>query len=96
MRENLPTIEQMECFIIYGRAGNFARAAREANITQSAFSAQIKHLECVLGVKLIERSPRGSHLTEEGSVFFPASGSGWRDFGKSWMIPAWQWKNRQS
>ena len=52
MRENLPTIEQMECFIIYGRAGNFARAAREANITQSAFSAQIKHLECVLGVKL--------------------------------------------
>ena len=43
MRENLPTIEQMECFIIYGRAGNFARAAREANITQSAFSAQIKH-----------------------------------------------------
>lgn len=71
MRENLPTIEQMECFIIYGRAGNFARAAREANITQSAFSAQIKHLECVLGVKLIERSPRGSHLTEEGERFLP-------------------------
>lgn len=71
MRENLPTIEQMECFIIYGRAGNFARAAREANITQSAFSAQIKHLECVLGIKLIERSPRGSHLTEEGERFLP-------------------------
>ena len=71
MRENLPTIEQMECFIIYGRTGNFARAAREANITQSAFSAQIKHLECVLGVKLIERSPRGSHLTEEGERFLP-------------------------
>lgn len=71
MRENLPTIEQMECFIIYGRAGNFARAAREANITQSAFSAQIKHLECVLGVKLIKRSPRGSHLTEEGERFLP-------------------------
>ena len=72
MRENLPTIEQMECFIIYGRAGNFARAAREANITQSAFSAQIKHLEFDSGLKRIDRSPRRSHITEEGSVCFAA------------------------
>ena len=71
MIDNLPTITQMECFIIYGRVGNFARAAREANITQSAFSAQIKRLECTLGVKLIERSPRGSHLTEDGERFLP-------------------------
>lgn len=69
MPGDLPTIAQMECFIIYGRVGNFARAAREAHITQSAFSAQIKNLETALGITLIHRSKRGSQLTEEGKVF---------------------------
>ena len=78
MPGELPTIAQLECFIIYGRVGNFARAAREANITQSAFSAQIKHLETTLGVTLIHRSKRGSQLTEEGKLFL-ARITGWID-----------------
>ena len=78
MPGELPTIAQLECFIIYGRVGNFARAAREANITQSAFSAQIKHLETTLGVTLIHRSRRGSQLTEEGKLFL-ARITGWID-----------------
>ncbi|MFV0636299.1 LysR family transcriptional regulator [Mitsuokella sp. WILCCON 0060] len=65
----LPSIQQMECFIIYGRVQNFTRAAKEANITQSAFSAQMKNLENTLGVALIQRSKRGSHLTEAGEKF---------------------------
>lgn len=66
---DLPSIQQMECFIIYGRVQNFTRAAKEANITQSAFSAQMKNLESTLGVSLIQRSKRGSHLTPEGEAF---------------------------
>ena len=66
---DLPSIQQMECFIIYGRVQNFMRAAKEANITQSAFSAQMKNLESTLGVSLIRRSKRGSHLTPEGEAF---------------------------
>ena len=50
---DLPSIQQLECFIIYGRVQNFMRAAKEANITQSAFSAQMKNLESALGVTLI-------------------------------------------
>lgn len=69
MSGDLPTISQLECFIIYGRVGNFARAAQEAHITQSVFSAQIKHLETTLGITLIQRSKRGSQLTEEGEAF---------------------------
>lgn len=69
MSGDLPTISQLECFIIYGRVGNFARAAQEAHITQSAFSTQIKHLETTLGITLIQRSKRGSQLTEEGEAF---------------------------
>ena len=38
--EDLPSIQHLECFAIYGRAKNFTAAAREANITQSAFSAR--------------------------------------------------------
>lgn len=78
MPESLPTIAQLECFIIYGRVGNFARAAQEAHITQSAFSAQIKRLETTLGVTLIHRSRRGSQLTEEGKLFL-ARITGWID-----------------
>ena len=36
--------------------GNFTLAAQAANITQSAFSAQMKKLERLVGVKLIARS----------------------------------------
>lgn len=78
MSESLPTIAQLECFIIYGRVGNFARAAQEAHITQSAFSAQIKRLETTLGVTLIRRSKRGSQLTEEGELFLSRI-TGWMD-----------------
>ena len=87
MPGDLPTIAQMECFIIYGRVGNFARAAREAHITQSAFSAQIKNLETALGITLIHRSKRGSQLTEEGKVFL-ARVTEWMDgLRKSSMTP---------
>lgn len=69
MMEELPSISQLECFIIYGRVQNFTQAAKEANITQSAFSAQMKKLEATLGVTLIQRSKRGSHLTPAGERF---------------------------
>ena len=65
----LPSIHQLECFIIYGRVKNFSLAAQEANITQSAFSVQMKKLEEVLGVTLIRRSTRGSDLTDAGRDF---------------------------
>ena len=74
----LPSIQQLECFIIYGRIPNFTQAAAEANITQSAFSMQIKKLERQLGVRLIERSNRGSHLTPAGEHF---------------LVDAQQWMN---
>ena len=66
----LPSIQQLRNFVIYSKYGNFTAAAKAANITQSAFSAQMKKLEELLGVRLIERSNRGSHLTPEGKDFY--------------------------
>lgn len=66
----LPSMQQLKNFILYGKYGNFTSAANAANITQSAFSAQIKKLEDVVGVRLIARSNRGSHLTKAGELLF--------------------------
>ncbi|AAK78744.1 DNA-binding transcriptional LysR family regulator [Clostridium acetobutylicum] len=66
----MPSIQELENFIIYGKVRNFTLAANQANITQSAFSFQMKKLEETLGVKLILRSNRGSSLTPEGEIFY--------------------------
>lgn len=63
-------MQELENFIIYGRVRNFTLAAKQANITQSAFSFQMKKLEETLGTKLIFRNNRGSHLTPEGEFFY--------------------------
>lgn len=65
----LPSIQQLENFLIYARVRNFTLAAQEANITQSAFSFQMKKLEELVGVQLITRSNRGSELTKAGEKF---------------------------
>ena len=41
----LPSIQQLENFIIYSKVKDIATAAREANVTRSAFSFQMKKLE---------------------------------------------------
>ena len=64
-----PTIQQLQNFIIFGKVLNFATAASLANITQSAFSAQMRKLEDLVGVQLILRSNRGSILSPEGEFF---------------------------
>lgn len=62
----LPTIQQLNCLLCYGKENNFTRGAQQANITQSAFSAQIKKLEETVGLELIQRTNKGSHLTPSG------------------------------
>ncbi|RYL95197.1 LysR family transcriptional regulator [Sporolactobacillus sp. THM7-4] len=66
----MPSMTELENFIIYGKVKNFSIAADEAGVTQSAFSFQMKKLEDIIGVKLIERSNRGSKLTPEGEFFY--------------------------
>jgi len=48
------------------RVGSLGRAAAEHGISQPAASARMRLLEGQIGLALIERSPRGSRLTESG------------------------------
>jgi LysR family transcriptional activator of nhaA len=54
-------------FWTFARAGTFTNAAAELSIAQSAVTAQIKQLESVLGLLLIDRSnKRRPELTSDG------------------------------
>lgn len=61
------TIFQTECFLAVAEHLNFAKAARQMNISQPAISRQIQSLEEELGSKLFNRSTRSVSLTAEGN-----------------------------
>lgn len=55
-------------FQMVAHEGNLTRAAERLNVSQSAISAQIRHLEDRLGQALFERRGRALHLTEAGRI----------------------------
>lgn len=56
-------------FVTVAEARSFAAAAVRLRITPSAVSKAIARLEGALGVKLLVRTTRALHLTDEGLVF---------------------------
>jgi DNA-binding transcriptional LysR family regulator len=61
----------VQCFTVVARHGHFGRAAAALHVTQPSLSRQIRRLEQQVGARLIDRTPRGSTLTEAGAVFLP-------------------------
>lgn len=62
-------IQQMKQFMAVARAGNFTKAAKDLNLSQSALSRSIQKLEDEIGQPLFERRPREVVLTDLGEVF---------------------------
>ncbi|GAD56419.1 hydrogen peroxide-inducible genes activator [Limimaricola cinnabarinus LL-001] len=56
----------MRYFVALAETGGFGRAAETVFVSQPALSQQIKELETILGVDLVERLPRGIRLTRAG------------------------------
>lgn len=63
------TFRQLQIFCAVARSASFVRAADEMHLTQPAVSMQIKQLEHVLGIELIERHGKRLDLTEAGGLF---------------------------
>ncbi len=58
-------------FTVVADHRHFGRAAAELRVAQPSLSRQIRQLERQLGVRLLDRTPQGSRLTEAGEVFLP-------------------------
>jgi DNA-binding transcriptional LysR family regulator len=64
-----PDLRLMRYFVAVAERGSFTRAAQDLHVAQQAVSQQIRTLEQLLGVTLLERSSRRVTLTPEGTVF---------------------------
>lgn len=61
---------QLTVFVCVADCGSFTKAAEKLFISSTAVMKQINSLENHLNLKLIERTPRGIHLTPAGDVIY--------------------------
>lgn len=76
-----PTLRQLEYLVAIAETGGFHRAAEACHVTQPGLSAQIKQMEALLEVKLLERdrrrvlfTPAGRAILERAREILRASG----------------------
>ncbi|MBG9388324.1 LysR family transcriptional regulator [Caenimonas aquaedulcis] len=62
-------ITDLRFFVTITESGSLAEAARRLDVTASAVSQRLRHLEASLGMQLAHRSTRRFMLTEEGELF---------------------------
>jgi len=62
--------KQLERFVDVAESGSLSRSSRRLHTSQPALSKSLRLLEEQLGVRLLERGPRGVKLTEFGNAFY--------------------------
>lgn len=62
-------LRDLDFFILIAETGSFRRAAAHADVTQPAITKGIKRLESELGFALLERSGKGTILSDAGASF---------------------------
>ena len=79
------TLKQLKAFLVLARVLNYANAADELCLSQSALSLSIKSLEEELGGKLFKRTTRRVELSMEGQSLIPYAKkllANWEDMEK--------------
>lgn len=64
---------EMAAFVRVVESNGFSAAAPALGLTPSAVSKLVTRLETRLGVRLLQRTTRALHLTQEGEIFFAAA-----------------------
>ncbi|MFJ7631467.1 LysR family transcriptional regulator [Streptomyces sp. NPDC097595] len=68
LSHRVPDLGALELLLAVARHGSLGRAARDVGITQPAASSRVRSMERQLGLALLDRSPRGSRLTDAGAL----------------------------
>lgn len=63
-------LDMYRIFLQVGKSESFSKAARSLYMTQPAISQAIAQLEQELNSRLFNRTPKGVHLTDEGTILF--------------------------
>jgi DNA-binding transcriptional LysR family regulator len=66
------SLQEMAVFARVVAAGSLSAAARELGLSPALISRRLAALETRLGVRLINRTTRSLHLTEEGTSYYEA------------------------
>ena len=74
----------LRSFLAVAEHGGVTRAAAALNLTQSAVSMQLKRLEEMLGLRLLDRSARQIALTGEGEQLLSYAGGWWSSTTRPW------------
>ena len=65
-----PRFDGVELFLQIVESGNLTEAAERLNLTRSAVGKGLARLEARLGTRLLQRSTRRQHLTEDGQAYY--------------------------
>jgi DNA-binding transcriptional LysR family regulator len=66
-----PNFAQIRSFLAIAKHGSFTRAARALNLSQPALTVQVRQLEDVLNVRVLDRNTRTVQVTRVGRELVP-------------------------
>ncbi len=69
-RGRMPPLSMVRAFEAVGRLASMRKAAFDLGVCHTVVSRHVRNLEAWFGTRLVETSPRGILLTEEGRIFF--------------------------
>lgn len=70
---DLPTLRQLRTFVTIVETGGLTQAARALHLTQPAVSQQLRELERILGVRVLDRTATGLVPTAAGAAILTAA-----------------------
>ncbi|HLI10791.1 MAG TPA: LysR family transcriptional regulator [Alphaproteobacteria bacterium] len=67
------TLRQLQVFVAVAQNQSYTRASRLIGISQPALTGNVRQLEAILDVRLLDRTTRMVRLTNEGQSFLPVA-----------------------
>ncbi|MDV6329384.1 LysR family transcriptional regulator [Asticcacaulis sp. 201] len=70
MEQQRLDFDDLQAFFLVAETGSFARTAQRLESSKSIISRRVARLEAMLSAKLLQRTARGTHLTEAGTIYY--------------------------